>query len=76
VICGRFVDAMGRQIPGPMEDRMIAIPLSRLVGLSKGILVVAGLDKVDAAKAAIAGGYVTHLVVGSTVAQALLAGDA
>lgn len=75
VICGRFVDALGRQVPGPMEDRMIGIPLDRLVGLRMGILVVAGLDKLDATKAAIAGGYVTHLVVGTTVARALLAGD-
>ena len=40
-----------------------------------GILIVAGLDKLDATRAAIAGGYVTHLVAGTTVAEALLASD-
>jgi deoxyribonucleoside regulator len=73
VICGRFIDADGRQMPGPMEDRMIGIPLPRLVGLDMGILVTPGLDKVQATMAAIRGGYVTHLVTGTGVAEALLA---
>lgn len=73
VICGRFVDAAGRAIPGPMEDRMIGIPLERLVGLPMGVLVTPGHDKVEATMAAIRGGYVTHLVTGATVAEALLA---
>lgn len=73
VICGRFVDKHGQQLPGPMEERMIGIPLPRLVGLEMGILVTPGLDKVEATRAAIRGGYVTHLVTGSTVAEALLA---
>jgi DNA-binding transcriptional regulator LsrR (DeoR family) len=72
VICGRFIDAEGRQLPGPMEDRMIGVPLSRLVGLDMGILVTPGLDKVEATRAAIRGGYVTHLVTATSVAEALL----
>ncbi|MBD3763199.1 MAG: sugar-binding transcriptional regulator [Rhodobacterales bacterium] len=75
VICGRFIDAAGQALPGPMEDRMIGIPLPRLVGLEMGILVTPGLDKVAATRAAIRGGYVTHLVTGTTVAEALLAAD-
>jgi len=74
VICGRFIGADGRQIPGPMEERMIGIPLPRLVGLETGILVTPGLDKVEATRAAIRGGYVTHLVTGTSTAEALLAG--
>lgn len=73
VICGRFVDGEGRAIDGPMEDRMIGIPLERLVGLPMGILVTPGHDKLAATMAAIRGGYVTHLVTGTTVAEALLA---
>ncbi|NGQ90126.1 sugar-binding transcriptional regulator [Rhodobacter sp. HX-7-19] len=73
VICGRFIDAEGRQLPGPMEDRMIGVPLPRLVGLEMGILITPGMDKVAATRAAIRGGYVTHLVTGTTVAEALLA---
>lgn len=73
VICGRFIDADGHQLPGPMEDRMIGVPLPRLVGLEMGILITPGLDKVEATRAAIRGGYVTHLITGTTVAEALLA---
>jgi DNA-binding transcriptional regulator LsrR (DeoR family) len=73
VICGRFIDTEGRQLPGPMEDRMIGVPLPRLVGLRMGILITPSLDKVEAARAAIRGGYVTHLITGTTVAEALLA---
>nr|WP_255613487.1 sugar-binding domain-containing protein [Pseudogemmobacter faecipullorum] len=72
VICGRFVDKTGREIPGPMSERMIGIPLDHLVGLESGILVTPGHDKLEATLAAIRGGYVTHLVTGLTVAEALL----
>ena len=73
VICGRFIDSAGNQMAGTMEERMIGIPLPRLVGLDMGILVTPGLDKVLATRAAIRGGYVTHLVTGTSVAEALLA---
>ena len=73
VICGRFVDRGGRPVPGAMEERMIAVPLDRLVGLEAGLLVAPGLDNVEASLAAIRGGYVTHLVTGATVAEAMLA---
>jgi DNA-binding transcriptional regulator LsrR (DeoR family) len=72
VICGRFIDRDGRQVPGPLEARMIGIPLPHLVGLEMGILVTPGPDKVEATEAAIRGGYVTHLVTGTRVAEALL----
>ncbi|TDK50664.1 sugar-binding transcriptional regulator [Antarcticimicrobium luteum] len=75
VLCGRFIDAGGQAIAGPLEDRMIGIPLDRLVGLDQGILVTPGTDKVAASLAAIRGGYVTHLVTSLSVADALLAAD-
>ena len=73
VICGRFVDAGGQEIPGPMEARMIGIALPRLVGLETGLLVAPALDKVTPSLAAIRGGYVTHLATSTSVAEALLA---
>lgn len=72
VICGRFVDASGRVLPGPMDGRMIGVEPARLVGLPMGILVTPGHDKIGATRAAIRGGYATHLVTGLTVAEALL----
>lgn len=73
VICGQFVDAEGRQVPSVMEERMIGLPLYRLVGLPMGVLVAPGLDKVEASLAAIRGGFATHLVTGEAVAEAMLA---
>ncbi|MFC2970198.1 sugar-binding transcriptional regulator [Acidimangrovimonas pyrenivorans] len=73
VLCGRFIDGTGRGIDGPLEPRMIGIPLERLVGLEMGILVTPGLDKVEASLAAIRGGYVSHMVTSLGVAEALLA---
>jgi deoxyribonucleoside regulator len=37
-----------------------------------GILVSAGLDRVDAARAALRGGYVTHFITCSVTAERLL----
>jgi deoxyribonucleoside regulator len=73
VICGRFVDAEGRPIPDIMEERMIGIPLRQLLGLEMGILVTPGHDKVEPSIAAIRGGFVSHLVTGASVAEAMLA---
>ncbi len=73
VLCGRFIDAQGRAIPGPLEERMIGIPLEKLVGLDQGILVTPGADKIEPTLAAIRGGYVTHLVTSLGVADKLLA---
>ncbi len=72
VLCGHFIDAEGRAIDGPLEPRMIGVALDQLVGLPMGILVTGGLDKVAATRAAIRGGYVTHLVTALSVAEALL----
>lgn len=73
VICGRFVDAQGQAVHGPLDDRMIGISVEHLVGLDMGILVTPGLDKVEASLAAIRGGYVTHMVTSLSVAEAMLA---
>ena len=75
VLCGRFIDGAGKGIDGPLEPRMIGIPLEKLVGLQMGILVTPGLDKVKASRAAMRGGYVSHLVTSLGVAEALLAGE-
>lgn len=73
VICGRFIDGEGHAIHGPLDKRMIGIPLEHLVGLEMGILVTPGTDKTVASLAAIRGGYVTHMVTSLKVAEELLA---
>lgn len=73
VLCGRFIDVAGRWVEGPIDARMIGVTPDYLIGLDMGICVTPGLDKVEATRAAIAGGYVTHLIAPLSVAQALLA---
>ena len=73
VLCGRFIDAEGRWLRGPIDERVIGVTPDHLTGLDMGICVTPGLDKVAATRAAIAGGYVTHLVTALSVAEALMA---
>ncbi|SNZ20415.1 sugar-binding transcriptional regulator [Cohaesibacter gelatinilyticus] len=72
VICGRFINAQGEAIPGPLDERMIGVTLDRLKNLEMGLLVSDGLDKVEAMNACIKGGYVTHVVTSADTAQAML----
>jgi deoxyribonucleoside regulator len=73
VLCGRFIDANGRSIPGALDARMIGVELDKLQNLDMGLLVSDGADKVVPMLAAIAGGYVTHLVTSNSTAEAMLA---
>ncbi len=73
VLCGRFIDARGHSVPGPLDDRMIGVELDKLLGLDMGLLVSVGADKVRPMLSAIAGGYVTHVVTSASTAEAMLA---
>ncbi len=72
VLCGRFIDAEGRFIPGALDERMIGVELDKLLGLDMGLLVSVGADKVRPMLAAIAGGYVTHVVTSVETAKGML----
>lgn len=72
VICGRIIDKNGNPMPAPNEDQMIGITLEQMRSKEMGMLVSAGLDRIASAKAAMRGGYVTHLVTCSTSAEQLL----
>jgi len=72
VLCGRFIDAQGRPIVGELDDRMIGVELDKLQGLDMGLLVSDGADKVAPMLAAIAGGYVTHVVTSNETARLML----
>lgn len=73
VLCGRFIDAAGRPIDGELDQRMIGVELDKLLGLDMGLLVSVGADKVQPMLAAIAGGYVTHVVTSEDTAKGVLA---
>lgn len=73
VICGRIIDQDGTPMPAPNENQMIGVTLDQMREKEMGMLVSAGLDRVPAARAAMKGGYVTHLVTCSASAEQLLA---
>lgn len=75
VLCGRFINAAGKPITGELDTRMIGVELDKLQGLDIGLLVSVGADKVQPMLAAIAGGYVTHVVTSVQTATQMLASD-
>ncbi|MEL6921291.1 MAG: sugar-binding domain-containing protein, partial [Pseudomonadota bacterium] len=72
VLCGRFIDGGGQLIEGPLDPRMMGVSLERMRQRETGLLVSSGLDRVEAAGAAMIGGYATHLVTHQASAEALL----
>lgn len=63
VICARIIDQDGKPMPAPKERQMIGVSLDQMRDKDMGMLVSAGLDGLPAARAAMKGGYVTHLVL-------------
>ncbi len=72
VICGRFIDAEGRHVEGKVDARMISITPAQLKQVKTDILVASGAEKIEAIKAALAGGYVTHLIIDEATGKQLL----
>lgn len=75
IMVGRFLNADGQEIKGPLTDRQISISLEDLKNTPKRILVAAGREKADAIKACLTGGYCTHLVVDFNTASILAESD-
>lgn len=72
VLSGRFINAAGEHLVVPIEKRMIAVELEEMRLATKRILVASGKNKLDAVRAAIAGGFVTHAILDSDLASDLL----
>jgi DNA-binding transcriptional regulator LsrR (DeoR family) len=70
IVAGRFIDADGRAIVGELDDRLIGADHEMLRNMI-GLLVVSGKHKVEAARAALRGGFVNHLVIDQGSAQSL-----
>lgn len=73
IYCCRYIDADGNDMPLEPQDRIIAASIDNLKTARKRLLVVCGADRLQATRAAIKGGLVTHLVVDEPLASALLA---
>lgn len=72
VVCGRFIDAKGTPIAGPLDERMMGIELPDLNGKEMGLLVSVGEEKILPMIAAIRGGYATHVVTSHESAKRML----
>jgi deoxyribonucleoside regulator len=72
VLCGRFINAKGDPVSGPLDDRMMGIELEQLRHRDMGILVSVGDDRAEAAVAALKGGYATHVVTNQSCAAAMM----
>lgn len=72
VLCGRFIDAEGHGIRGPLDERIMGIPIDVMKQRDVGILVSVGNDRALATIAALRGGYATHLVTQQSSAELIL----
>ncbi|WP_121066111.1 sugar-binding transcriptional regulator [Chachezhania antarctica] len=75
VICGQLIDTQGQPMPSGIEDRMIGVTLDQMAAKPMGLLVAAGIDRVAATRAALRGGFATHLATSSDIAAELLDDD-
>jgi DNA-binding transcriptional regulator LsrR (DeoR family) len=72
VLLGRFIDREGRHMIGDLDSRMIGITLDELKALPNRLCVAGGPEKIRALRAALRGGYITHLVTDAAAAASLL----
>lgn len=74
-LAGRFIDARGAPVEGPLGDRTIGIGLDQLRNVRTRVAVAGGYDKVPAMLAALRGGYVSVLVTDAATGEGILRGD-
>lgn len=75
-ICARFLDADGQAIPGPVEDRVLAVSLAQLAAIPLVVGVAAGAEKTRGVLGALHSGTVDVLICDASLARALLSAQA
>ena len=73
IICCRYIAEDGNEVRSAPYDRVVAASLEDMKRAPKKLLIVCGSDRLEATRAAIEGGLVTHLVVDQDLGTALLA---
>ncbi|MFP7674667.1 sugar-binding transcriptional regulator [Marivita sp. S0852] len=72
VVCARLIDADGAPVVTEVEDRMIGVTLDQMKHKDMALLIAAGRERARSARAALVGGFVTHLATSTQIAQELL----
>lgn len=72
VMSGRFLDAEGRPVLGPLDEQMIGLTIPEIARIPERICVAGGSEKIQAIRAMLKGGYATILVTDERTAQALV----
>lgn len=72
VIAGRLIDGDGQLVDCAYNRRCISADLDSIRAIPKRMMVVEQSDKFEALVAAIRGGFVSHLVVTTSMARRLL----
>lgn len=75
VLAGRFIDAKGQPVLGPLDERTIGISLEMLKSIGLRIAVAGGFDKVPAILAALRGGYINVLITDAATGRGILNAD-
>jgi DNA-binding transcriptional regulator LsrR (DeoR family) len=71
-ILGHFIDTQGRLVDNAFERRLIGLSLDELRKIPAVLAVAGGEDKHLAVLGALRGGYLSHLVTDSSLAQKVL----
>lgn len=74
-LLGCFIDAEGKAVDHPLNQRVVALPPAELKRLPTSILASGGTNKAGVIRAILRGGYVNRLVTDEDCARAVL-GDA
>ena len=67
-----LIDGEGHPVVSAVEDRMIGVSLDQMRGKEMALLVAAGPGRARPARAAMKGGFVTHLATSAQVAEDLM----
>lgn len=71
VVLGRFLDAGGREVKGPLTGCQIGMELAELRAAPARVAVAGGARKIPAIRALLSGGYVTEIVTDAETARRL-----
>lgn len=75
IVCCRYIDIDGNPVHLPPEERVVAVEVEHLRAARRKLVVIAGEDRLQAARAILNGKLATHLCVDEALAVALLQSD-